>query len=103
MRVLRADSGFYSHEIIAAARRGRSRFSITAPQNRSDRQAIAAIDEGAWTPIRYSNAVFDDDTGRWISAAEVAEIPYTAFTSKAKATQVTARLIVRRVPRLEPG
>ncbi|MGH8970460.1 MAG: IS1380 family transposase [Actinomycetes bacterium] len=103
VRVLRADSAFYSHEIIAAARRQRSRFSITARQNRSVRQAIAAIDEDAWTPIQYTNAVFDEDTQHWISAAEVAAIPYTAFTSKAKAAQVTARLIVRRVPDLNPA
>src|SRR6185503_12976694 len=35
------------------------------------------------------------DTGQWISDAEVAEIPYTAFASTPHA--VTARLIVRRV------
>ena len=37
----------------------------------------------------------------WISDAEVAEIGYTAFTSK-KTHTVTARLIVRRVRRLAP-
>jgi len=35
------------------------------------------------------------DTGAWISDAEVAEIPYTAFASTKD--RVTARLIVRRV------
>jgi len=38
-----------------------------------------------------------------ISEAEVAEIAFTAFTSKAKAKQVTARLIVRRVPDVNPA
>jgi hypothetical protein len=36
--------------------------------------AIAAIDEHAWTPIEYTDAVYDDTTERWISRAEVAEI-----------------------------
>ena len=37
----------------------------------------------------------DPDTGAWISDAEVAEIPYTAFASTSGA--VAARLIVRLV------
>ena len=43
--------------------------------------AIAAIDDTAWTPVSYPGAVRDPDTGEWISDAEVAEIPYTAFGS----------------------
>ena len=35
------------------------------------------------------------DTGAWISDAEVAEVPYTAFAATQDA--VTARLVVRRV------
>jgi hypothetical protein len=103
LRVLRADSAFYSHEVIAAARRHRCCFSITAPQNRSVRKATAAISDDAWTPIKYTNAVFDDEQQRWISTAEVAEISYTAFTSKGKGKQISARLIVRRVPDLNPA
>lgn len=53
-------------------------------------------------PIEYPNAVYDEDQGRWISNAEVAEIEYTAFSSKRKSKHVTARLIVRRVPDLNP-
>ena len=45
----------------------------------------------------YPGAVEDPDTGALISDAEVAEVEFTAFTSKKKAEQVTARLIVRRV------
>lgn len=44
VRVLRADSAFYSHEVIAAARRHGSRSSITARQDRAVRKAIAMID-----------------------------------------------------------
>ena len=103
VRVLRADSAFYSHDVIAACHRHDSRFSITARQDRAVRKAIAAIDDHAWTPIKYTRAVYDHDQQRWISDAEVAEIGYTAFTSKAKDKQVSARLIVRRVPDLNPA
>ncbi|MGH8893759.1 MAG: IS1380 family transposase [Actinomycetes bacterium] len=103
VRVLRADSAFYSRDVIAACRRHKSRFSIWARQDSAVRKAIAAIDPDTWTPIRYTNAVFDEDQQRWISDAEVAETSYTAFTSKARDKQVTARLIVRRVPDLNPA
>ena len=43
----------------------------------------------------YPGAVRDPDTGAWISDAEVAEIPYTAFASTDD--RITARLVVRRV------
>jgi hypothetical protein len=63
--------------------------------------AIAAIPAGAWTPIRYPRAIWDDQLRRWISDAEVAEVQYTAFTSR-KGQAITARLIVRRVKDLNP-
>ncbi|MFJ2579446.1 hypothetical protein [Kitasatospora aureofaciens] len=65
--------------------------------------AISAIDEDAWTAIRYPDAFVDPDTGELVSDAEVAEITYTAFTGRKKAEHVTARLIVRRVRRLNAG
>ena len=65
--------------------------------NSSVRAAIAAIPEDAWTPIEYPQAIWDDQLGCWVSDAEVAETGYTAFTSKPKKEQVTARLIVRRI------
>ena len=102
VRVLRADSAFYNHDVIAAALRQQSAFSITARQDRAVRKAIASIEPDAWTAIKYTNAVFDEAQQRWISDAEVAEIPYTAFTSKPKAKHVTARLIVRRVKDMNP-
>jgi Transposase DDE domain group 1 len=95
--VLRADSAYYGADVIAAARRHRARFSITARKDRAITAAIAGIGEDAWTTIHYPQAVFDEQLEQWVSDAEVAEIPFTAFTSKPKARQVTARLIVRRV------
>jgi hypothetical protein len=102
VRILRADSAFYGYDVVAAAVRQGARFSITARQDKAVRKAIAAIGDQAWTPIKYTNAVFDEEQQRWISDAEVAEIGYTAFTSKPKAKQVTARLIVRRVKDMNP-
>jgi hypothetical protein len=95
--IVRMDSAYYNASVIGAVRSRGARFSVTVPMNSSVRAAIAAIPEGAWTAIRYPQAVFDDQLGCWISDAEVAETEYTAFTSKKKGQAVTARLIVRRV------
>jgi hypothetical protein len=95
--IARMDSAFYSHAVIATCMRHDVRFSVTVRQNRSIRRAIAAIDPDAWTPIRYPNAVYDEDTGQWISDAEIAETRYTAFSSRPKAERIVVWLIVRRV------
>ena len=95
--VLRADSAYYGAEVIAAARRHGVHFSITARKDKAITAAIAALDEDAWATIHYPRAVFDEQLQQWVSDAEVAEIPFTAFASKPKARRVTARLIVRRV------
>jgi hypothetical protein len=34
---------------------------------------------GAWTPVRYPRAIWDDQLRAWISDAEIAETTYTAF------------------------
>ena len=98
--VLRADSAFYCAEVIAACRAAGARFSVTARLNSSVRAAITGIPETGWVAIRYPRAIWDEQGQCWISDAEIAEIPYTAFTSKPKRHHVTARLIVRRVKRL---
>jgi hypothetical protein len=101
--LVRADSAYYSHDIVAACRRAGARFSITARLTPSVTAAITGIDEQAWTPIRYPHAIYDEDEQRWISDAEVAETVLTAFTGRRKRDHVTARLIVRRVRRLNPA
>jgi Transposase DDE domain group 1 len=101
--IVRADSAYYIHDIVAAARRAGARFSITARMTATVSRAIAGIDESAWTPIRYPQAIWDEAEQRWISDAEVAEVPFTAFTGRRKAEHVAARLIVRRVKRLNPA
>jgi len=93
--LVRGDAAYGSAAVVAACRRAGARFSLVLTRNTAVQRAIDAIDEHAWTPVNYPGAVCDPDTGAWISDAEVAEIPYTAFASTDDA--VTARLIVRRV------
>ena len=99
--VLRADSAYYNHDAIAAARRHGARFSVTARKDRAVRAAIGDIADDAWTPIHYPQAVFDDQLGQWVSDAEVAEVAFTAFASR-RGRAVSARLIVRRVRDANP-
>ncbi len=80
----------------------KAQFSITARMDRAVEKAVAGIPENAWVHIRYPKAIYDEEQQRWISDAQVAETTYTAFTSKARKHQATARLIVRRVKRLNP-
>ena len=96
--VLRADSAYYNAKVAKAARDGGAQLSVTVRMNTKIKAAIASIEEEAWTKIRYNNAIYDEATGRWVSEAEVAEVPFTAFTSKKKSLRVTGRLIIRRVP-----
>ena len=98
--LLRADSAFYGVPTIGAAVRAGAAVSVTVRLDPKVKAAIATIDDQAWTPIEYPDAVFDADTGAWISRAEVAEVPFVAFSSRPKAEQVTGRLIVRRIPDL---
>jgi len=82
---MRADSGFYTHAVVAAARTHEVRFSITVRQHKGLRRLIETIPEQDWTPIPY-----------WIGGgADVAETIYTPFADHEDAVPV--RLIVRRV------
>src|SRR3954471_3983505 len=100
--LLRADSAFYSHALVTAARQAGAEVSITVRMDPAVKRAIAGISEHAWTTIKYTDAVYDEATGSWISKAQVAEVPFTAFTSHKKADQIPGRLIVRRIPELNP-
>ena len=82
---VRADSGFYTHAVVAVCRRMDARFSIPIRQHASLRDLIEAIPEEDWTPIPY-----------WMDgAADVAETTYTTFQTEPDAAPI--RLIVRRV------
>jgi hypothetical protein len=98
--VVRADSAFYAKTVIWACRRNHARFSGTARMDTKTRAACEAIDETAWTDIKYPRAIWDEDEQRWISDAQIAETTFTAFAGTR--WEITARLIVRRVKRLDP-
>ena len=100
--LVRMDSAFFTYDALAPVLTHHARFSVTARMNPAVTAALSRIAESAWTPIRYPQAVWDDDEQRWISDAEVAEAPFTAFTGRRKAEHVTGRLVVRRVKRLQP-
>ena len=69
---MRADSGFYTHAIVAVCRKLNVRFSITVRQHQSLRNLIEAIPEADWTPVPY-----------WMDgAADVAETTYRACPNK---------------------
>ncbi len=65
---MRADSGFYTHAMVAACQETNVRFSITIRQHASLRNLIEAIPEADWPSIPY-----------WMDgAADVAETTYRA-------------------------
>jgi DDE family transposase len=100
--VVRGDSKFYTAEVVATAARYGAAVSLTTGSNPSVNAAITTISQNAWTAIHYPHAFGDEQTGELVSDAEVAEVPYTAFTSRPRTQQLTGRLIVRRVKRLNP-
>ena len=65
---VRADSGFYTHAVVAVCRRMDARFSITIRQHAGLRHLMEAIPDEDWRPIPY-----------WMEgAAAVAETTYRA-------------------------
>jgi len=89
--VLRADSGFYLHDVVAACRAADVRFSIGARMIGHLRGQIEAIPDEQWQPIEY-----------FLPGAGVAEIPYTPFAQdthgRDRTDTVPLRLMVRRTP-----
>lgn len=92
--VLRADSGFYLHDVVTACRQNQVRFSIGARMIGRLRAVIEAIPEEQWRPIDY-----------FLPGAGVAEITYTPFDrgpeGRARAARgeiAPVRLLVRRTP-----
>ena len=98
--MVRADSGYYRRDVIAATIKANAWFSVTARMNRAVTKAITAIPDDAWTAINYPTAVYDEQEQRWVSDAQVASVHFTAFTSYPTDKQIPCRLIVRRVQRL---
>ena len=100
--LLRADSAFYGHATIGTAIKAGADVSVTVRMDPAVKAAIATIADDAWTMIEYTDAIRDETTGGWISKAEVAETPFTAFRSRKTAERVEGRLVVRRIPDLNP-
>jgi len=96
--VLRGDSAFYSRKVIAACRRGEVRFSLTVRIDKKVKRTIETIRDDAWVEIEYPQPIWDDEQQRFVSRAQIAETRYTAF--EGTRDEVTARLIVRRIPDL---
>jgi len=96
--LVRMDSAYYGRDAVHAAITGGAHLSVTVRATSPVKAAIAGIDEAAWTTIKYPDAIFDEASGTWISKAEVAEVPFTAFASNKKADRVQGRLVVRRIP-----
>src|SRR3972149_1548553 len=82
--MVRADSGFYAHAVVAVCRRLDVRFSVTVRLPPKLQGLIEAIPETDWAPIPY-----------WMEGgADVAETAYTPFAGSKDAVPV--RLIGRR-------
>ena len=96
--LVRMDSAFYGRGAVHAALTGGAAVSVTVRMDPAVKKAIGTIGDDAWDAIEYTDAIFDEETQKWISRAEVAEVPFTAFASAKKSEQVTGRLIVRRIP-----
>jgi hypothetical protein len=100
--IFRADSAFFGHPSISAAVKAGAAVTVTAAMNPDVKRAVAQIPEDAWVKIEYTDAIWDADQQRWISDAEVAEVPFTAFAAQRGANHVKGRLVVRRVKELNP-
>ena len=95
--VLRADTGFYLHGVLAACRKAGVGFSIGARMIGRMRALIAGLDESAWIPVPYFEP-----------GAAVAEIGWLAFDQRPQGRRARdgkwrgngswVRLIVRRTP-----
>jgi Transposase DDE domain group 1 len=80
---LRADSGFYNHNVTGACTKAGVRFSITTKMSPALRRVVEAIPDEGWAPVPY-----------WAEGgADVAETSYKPFGKNGK----QVRLIVRRV------
>ena len=89
---MRADSGFFSWELIKTLNRLEVKWSVTVTMNPSVRRAIAAIDDDDWTDITYP------DGGH----AQVAEAIYVTGGGTTKRSQRRVRLVVRRTRLTDP-
>jgi hypothetical protein len=88
---VRADSGFWSWELLRTLDRHRMRWSITVISNPKVQAAISSIPDHAWTDIDYTLGGF----------AQVAETTYIGGGRRVKDRR-TVRLVVRRTRLTDP-
>src|SRR3954453_13745884 len=69
--VVRADSAFHTKTVIGPPRRRKVRFSLTCRIDAKIRAACESIPDEQWTCIKYPQAGWDEDTGRWVSDAQI--------------------------------
>lgn len=84
-RCVRADSGFWSWELLRTLDRHAMTWSITVTNNAKVKAAIASIPETAWVDIDYTDGGF----------AQVAETSYEGGGRRKKDRRIV-RLVVRR-------
>jgi len=89
---LRADSGFFSWELIKLLDLHHVTWSITVNLNHSVYQAISAIPDDAWVDIDYPEG----------GVAQVAETTYVTGGGKTKRAERAVRLVVRRTRLSDP-
>ena len=92
--LVRMDSAFYGPGLPWP---GDAAASVTVRMDKAVKKTIAVIDDAAWHPRVHRHRI-RGAPGRWISRAEVAEVPFTAFAAQKKADHVLGRLVVRRIP-----
>src|SRR5215212_4049380 len=68
--LVRADSAFYSHALVTAVLAAGADVSITVRMDPAVKRAITMIGEDAWTTIKYTDAIYDEATGTWVSKAQ---------------------------------
>jgi hypothetical protein len=84
--LLRADSGFWSRQLIDTLERLGVNYSITVSINPSIRSAIDQIPNSSWVRIIYPNG----------GHAEVASVAHTIKGSDHRKPPITKRMVVRR-------
>ena len=67
--IARMDSAYYQSDVVRAVLRHKARFSITARLLPPVRRAVDASPADGWTPIKSTNAIYDEDQQRWVSEA----------------------------------
>ncbi len=71
-------------------------------QDKRVKAATGTVPVDGWTPIQYTHAVFDEQGGRWISWAGVAEIDSTAARLAPTPSRHCGRVVILQIPDVAP-